>query len=402
MSILFAIINKKDDGRGECKVKRMKTIGRIAAFTMMLAVFPNVTSAASFTDVSAKHGAKQEIEYLVDKGVIKGFQDGTFKPQKEVTKANVATMLARALKLDLTNVKNPNLPDVPTTHTSYKEIAAVVNAGYMPGGEFKPYAAITRGEMARAITNAFGLKGDGSVSFSDVNSQYWAYKYIDALATNGITIGYEDGTFRPAASLTRAQFSSFLARALDPAFVKKNDASGVSTIPTVSASKKPVGTVSFNFNENYIYTYSTRTIAGGDQWHNEEMKALGKNGDGWMVWEMNVAKKATYKFQTRNTTNNFEYTLPQAASSLGGHVYQLPYNAEIGSTWEHKGISYKLVAIKDTHTTKAATFKNVYVVESIENNKKMQTYYANDFGEILKLTADGQVQRELIRIKLVH
>lgn len=380
----------------------MKMIGRIAAFTMMLAIFPNVTSAASFTDVSEKHGAKQEIEYLVDQGVIKGFQDGSFKPQKQVTKANVATMLARALKLDTANVKNPNLPDVPTTHSSYKEIAAVVNAGIMPGGEFKPYLPITRGEMARALTHAFNLQGEGNVSFKDVKADYWAYKYIDALATNGITIGFEDGTFRPAEPLTRAQFSSFLARTLNPTFVKVTTASNssVSTIPTVSASKKPVGKVSFNLNENYIYTYSARTMEGGNYWHEEEVRVASTSND-WTTWEMDVQKKGTYTFQTRNTENNFEYTQPQQGNAVGGHVYQLPYNVEIGDTWTSKGIQYKLTDVKASYKTKAGTFKNVYIIESTENNKKIITYYANDFGEILKLTADGSVQRELIHTYLV-
>lgn len=388
-------------------MKRMKTIGRIAAFTMMLAVFPNVTSAASFTDVSSNHGAKKEIEFLVDQGVIKGFQDGTFKPQQQVTKANVATMLARALKLNTSTVKNANLMDVPATHGSYKEIAAVVNAGIMPidqaTGEFKPYEAITRGEMARALTHAFNLQGNGGTSFRDVTADYWGYKYIDALAANGITVGFEDGTFRPAASLTRAQFSSFLARALDSSFVKKDTvASTVSTINTVSASKKPAETVDFNLNENYVYTYSARTFEGAEHWHNEDIQAVGTDHDGWVKWEKEIKGKAKQVFQTRNTEKSFEYTLPQQGNASGGHVYKIPYNKAVGDTWTEKGIQYKLIEIKGSYTIDAGKFKNVYVIESIENNKKVQTYYANGYGEIVKFSADGQVQRELIRIRLAR
>lgn len=379
-------------------MKKLKLLGKIAAFTMMLSVLPTVSSAASFTDVSEKHGAKKEIQFLVDKKIIKGYEDGTFKPSKTVTKAHVATMLARALDLNTTNEAIPAVTDVPVTHGSYKEIAAIINAGIMPvsNGEFAPYKEITRGEMARALVNAFKLEGNGNSNFSDVQADYWAAEYIDALATNGITVGYEDGTFRPAKSLTRAQFSSFLARALDKSFIQTPD----STDDPTSASKAP-GTekTSVSMNTNYTYTYAVRKFEGANYWSNETLQSTGKTADGWDVWTLVAEDSGDYRFQVRDTAKGYEYTLPKADSSLG-HVYKIPYPLKKGSTWKDAtNATYEVVDVEISRTVKAGTFKNIYVINVTENNKVSTAYYANNYGEILRMTADGLVQRELTKYK---
>lgn len=379
------------------RMKMLKRFGKIAALTAMLAAFPTVSSAASFVDVSEKHGAKAEIEFLAEKKVIRGYEDGTFKPSKHVTKAQVATMLARALQLDVTTASNAQLTDVPKTHGSYKEISAIVNAGIMPGGEFKPYLDITRGEMAAALVNAFNLKGNGKITFSDVPANHPAAKVIDALATNGITRGYEDGTFGPEKPLQRAHFSSFLARVLEPSFIKTSQNS------TTAGSKKPgTETISVNMNENYIYTYSTRTYVGADYWHEEELRSTGETADGWDEWQLTSELGGDYMFQTRDTDSAYEYTLPKADSALG-HIYTIPYPLKKGTTWlDATGeISYEIIDVRESHRTKAMTFKNIYVIEATQNGESSLVYYANGFGEILTMSPNGDVLRELIRVHQV-
>lgn len=351
------------------RMKMLKRFGKIAALTAMLAAFPTVSSAASFVDVSEKHGAKAEIEFLAEKKVIRGYEDGTFKPSKHVTKA----------------------------HGSYKEISAIVNAGIMPGGEFKPYLDITRGEMAAALVNAFNLKGNGKITFSDVPANHPAAKVIDALATNGITRGYEDGTFGPEKPLQRAHFSSFLARVLEPSFIKTSQNS------TTAGSKKPgTETISVNMNENYIYTYSTRTYVGADYWHEEELRSTGETADGWDEWQLTSELGGDYMFQTRDTDSAYEYTLPKADSALG-HIYTIPYPLKKGTTWlDATGeISYEIIDVRESHRTKAMTFKNIYVIEATQNGESSLVYYANGFGEILTMSPNGDVLRELIRVHQV-
>jgi hypothetical protein len=172
-------------------------------------------NTANFKDVSNDFWAKAEIDYLMGEGIIRGYQDGTFKPNHDVTNSQAAIMLVRALKVNTTNRPNPNFSDVSSTHPAYKEIATAVDAGIFPKGKtFDPNGPISRESMARALVNAFKLQGTKSFRFSDVPSSYWAYPYIVKLAENDITTGYSDGTFKAKNNVTRAQFAAFTARAL--------------------------------------------------------------------------------------------------------------------------------------------------------------------------------------------
>ncbi|SOC16672.1 S-layer family protein [Ureibacillus xyleni] len=191
----------------------------ISAITGSLLFTSSLASAASFKDLGNDYWAQHEIEYLVDQQIIKGYPDGTFLPGKSITKAQAAVMLVRALNLSTKNSKI-TFKDVPKSHSSYKEIAAVVEAGIFPTSkEFKPNAPMTRELMAEVLVNAFKLEGAGTKEFKDVPKTSKSYKAISILAENDITTGSADGTFKPAAKVTRDQFSVFMARALNPDFL---------------------------------------------------------------------------------------------------------------------------------------------------------------------------------------
>ncbi|MBM7703573.1 S-layer homology domain-containing protein [Metabacillus iocasae] len=183
----------------------------------LLLVQVSPASAAGFKDVPTTHWANKEISYLISHSVIKGYQDKTFRPNHQVTNAQVAIMMARALKLNLNGRPNPGFKDIPTTYHAYKEIAAVVEQGIFPKGSyFYPDSPISRESMARALANGFKLGGQHHMNFLDVQPNYWAYTYVTKVAANKITTGYVDSTFRPKERVTRAQFSAFMARALNP------------------------------------------------------------------------------------------------------------------------------------------------------------------------------------------
>ena len=172
-------------------------------------------SAATFKDLEEDFWAKDEINFLVENNIIKGFPDGTFNPSLTITKAQSALMLVRALNLPTTNNPDPGFTDVLETHYAYKEIAAAVAAGiFDKAGKFNPNEEMTREAVAVVIANAFKLQSSGQLKFTDVPATSSAYKAIASLAELDITTGYEDGTFKPNQKVTRAEFSAFIARAL--------------------------------------------------------------------------------------------------------------------------------------------------------------------------------------------
>jgi len=202
-----------------------------------------VTAKTTFKDISSSHWAKDEIDYLSTKKIINGYSNGNFGPNDSIKRVDAATMIVRALELDTSNRPSTDLYDVTKKSYGYDTIATVIDEGIFFGnnGYFYPNNTLTRAEMAAILNRAFQLEEKSSgVSFKDLDTKYWAYKDIQALAANNITSGYKDNTFKPNQTITRAEFSAFMSRIL------KN--------PNVIDNKEPVvnppGTVENNGNTN--------------------------------------------------------------------------------------------------------------------------------------------------------
>lgn len=216
----------------------MRKIGYLLlSFALLISffAFENSTSAAvKFKDVSGTYWASKEIDYLSGKGVISGYSNGTFKPEAIVTRGQAAIMLVRSLKLDLKNRPNPGYRDVPTKHGAYKYIAAIADEGIYPKGKnYTPDAPLTRQEMARMLVNAYKLKGQKNVTYKDVSKSQWSQPYISILSENGIAAGYSNGTYRPTNSVTRGQFSVFMSRSMDDKFKVKAPLNPSKTTPVL-------------------------------------------------------------------------------------------------------------------------------------------------------------------------
>jgi hypothetical protein len=185
---------------------------------------PNIQVHAStqYLDVPNNYWAKKEIEYLANTGIIKGYKNGNFGINEKVTRSQAATMIVRALKLDMRNRPNPGFQDVPKNYPAYKEIATAVDEGiFSKSRKFYPNKSLTRAEMAKVLVNAFHLKFEQDVNYKDVNPSNWSAKFISILSTNGIAIGYTDLTFKGSQPITRSHFAVFLARVLNENFRPK-------------------------------------------------------------------------------------------------------------------------------------------------------------------------------------
>ncbi|MBU5668669.1 S-layer homology domain-containing protein, partial [Peptoniphilus sp. MSJ-1] len=170
--------------------------------------------------------AKPVEEIKEHKAYIFGYEDGTVKPNRSVTRAEAAAMVARLMNYDLTDNSKPNFSDTNSWYNNV--INAVVKAGIMKGyedGTFKPDAPITRAEFAQLIKN-IDKANKGEPTFTDVNKKYWAYEAIAQAFANGRISGYPDNTFRPDKAITRAE----AAKILNSIFDRKVDEEGMSVI----------------------------------------------------------------------------------------------------------------------------------------------------------------------------
>jgi uncharacterized repeat protein (TIGR02543 family) len=173
-------------------------------------------------------GWKNYANAKIHTAYINGYSDNTFRPNENVTRAQMAAMLMRNLGVsEVASVSEYD--DVLVSHWAYKEIMLAKQSGIMMGSgdSFKPNADITRAQMATIIyrwlkeecakdPNAYGqcssLAQKGHTSYADVANDYWAAEAIQAIKQFGIMEGYEDGTFKPNALLTRAQAVKVLNR----------------------------------------------------------------------------------------------------------------------------------------------------------------------------------------------
>ena len=148
-----------------------------------------------------------------------GYTGGTFGPERNMTRAEVTTMFARLLTEQIDAAKTyPNtFTDVPSTHWAADYIGYMQQFGIVMGfndGSFRPDAPVTRAQFA-AIASRFEKLTEGSKSFTDVPSTHWAAKYINFAATRGWVTGYSDGTFKPENPISRAEVAAVTCRLLE-------------------------------------------------------------------------------------------------------------------------------------------------------------------------------------------
>lgn len=182
-------------------------------FDQLQAVYNENYKEQAYTDVSKTHWAITAIENLNEQELIKGYLDGTFKPTNSITRAEAATIIARALNLKST--KTISYSDVSPSHYAASAISALSEKGIMTGrtaGKFSPDGKLTRAEVATLLKRAYQLTGTTTVTYRDLKSTHWAYGSIQTLVANDLAKGFEDNTFRPDASISRAEFATFLDR----------------------------------------------------------------------------------------------------------------------------------------------------------------------------------------------
>lgn len=176
------------------------------------------SSPPFFNDVKLDHWAYIEIMNLYKNGVIRGYEDvKMFYPERQITRYQAASMLIKALKLPLSS--SPSIfGDVPKNSPIEKEIMTVFEAGLFVGdkGKFYPNEPMKRKHMAIVLQRAFMLQEKVNVpyiGYKDVDSRTSGADAIRIVTQNGIAKGY-DGYFYPERPTTRAQFATFIYRAL--------------------------------------------------------------------------------------------------------------------------------------------------------------------------------------------
>lgn len=147
---------------------------------------------------------------------IRGYPDGTFRPDQSVTRAEVAAIFARLIQPTAVSMPAPPFRDVANDHWARHHIEVVRQHGVMggnPDGTFRPDAPITRAELASIISRYLRLGGADSNPFADT-AGHWAQGAVSGTYQMGIITGFPDGTFRPDQMTSRAEVATMVNRML--------------------------------------------------------------------------------------------------------------------------------------------------------------------------------------------
>lgn len=165
---------------------------------------------AQSADISG-HWAETKVTKFQDKGLIKGYPDGTFKPNNSITRAEFITIVNKVY--GFTSTASISYSDVQSSAWFYDEIAKAKAAGYISGysdGTMKPNNTISRQEVAAILAKLKQFDSIGSDSSLDRFTDKaaipgWSKGAIGAVVDNSLMTGYPDGSFKPGKPITRAE-----------------------------------------------------------------------------------------------------------------------------------------------------------------------------------------------------
>lgn len=179
----------------------------------------DVTANYKITYVNGVLKAIEVLNKEIHFNYVIGYTDGTIRPNNDISRAEVATIFFRLLTDEAREQYTTtagNFTDVKAGMWCNRAIATLTNMGIIKGytdGTFRPNADITRAELATIIAR-FAKLDVNTKTFSDING-HWAQKNIELAAGNGWINGYEDGTFRPNNNITRAETFAMINCVLD-------------------------------------------------------------------------------------------------------------------------------------------------------------------------------------------
>lgn len=215
-------------------------------FVFCFSLTGGVFAAQSFPDVSKSHWANDLIKEATEKGYLKGYPDGTFRPDEPITRAELTAIFSRVLVLQEKTGKE--FSDVKDGwYTAYVNSAAFAGIidGY-PDGSFKPDKNISREESAKILaasvpdnaTETIGL--DRFIDKTSIGT--WAKDAVKLVSNKGYFLGDDHKRFLPQTNLTRAEAAAILVRMAkaetivsDTALAASADAAAVAEAPVYSS-----------------------------------------------------------------------------------------------------------------------------------------------------------------------
>ncbi|WP_196334143.1 S-layer homology domain-containing protein, partial [Paraclostridium sordellii] len=163
------------------------------------------------------HWAKKEINQFISSGYVNGYEDGTFRPDNSITRAEFVKLVNKYFGFN--NKENIKFSDINANDWYYNDVCIASKAGYINGYEdktFKPNKTITREEVSKILVS---IKNQQDVNYDKLNKypdknkvSNWAKPYVEGAIEQGYLKGNDLGLLNPTNNITRAESITILSR----------------------------------------------------------------------------------------------------------------------------------------------------------------------------------------------
>ena len=186
----------------------------LAILVLQLSIPSQRCFASSFSDVPVTHPMYDSITYLAERGFVSGYEDGTFKPDRVVTRAEILKFALKAANIEIINTGDNSFSDVPAEEWYYPYVltasAKDIVGGY-EDGTFQPNRVVTRAEGAKIILKSLNVKLPDKYNggLTDVSSEDWFAPYVEYIREFGL-MTIEGKEFKPNQGLKRQDVAEII------------------------------------------------------------------------------------------------------------------------------------------------------------------------------------------------
>lgn len=195
-------------------VSDQRSASSVSSRSSLIANRPSIPSV-TFKDVSSRFYAFTEISLLKQRGIIQGYSDGTYRPHNSVNRAELLKILVEGFYATEIRGEENCFPDVRREWYA-RYVCAAKRLGWIggyPDGTFRPGATVNRAEAIKIVTSSFAASGEISTDLPyDVPADAWYAPFTALGRSRGILTG--NGPFQPGKDLTRADAAQWIARGI--------------------------------------------------------------------------------------------------------------------------------------------------------------------------------------------